>query len=133
MLFGDEKRFGKTLVNSSRDPQVLPIKPPSTEQHLGPGSYFTNDQEDVRNGWKKKQFSKREPMTPTRSDLSIFSRQDHYTHGVMTSYGAISVPVYSPKKDSPGPGAYDRDILKTPRGLNVSLFLILFFSSKDIY
>ena len=90
---------------------------------IGPGSYFFNDVEEERNGWKKKSFSRREPMTPSTKERnnSILNRSDFYQQGVMTAYGAMAMPTSSPKaRASPGPGYYDGDILRSPSSKSVS-------------
>lgn len=118
MLFGDEKRFSKPVTPSKKDGQVYAIRVgQNTDEHIGPGSYFFNDVEEERNGWKKKSFSRREPMTPSTKERnnSILNRSDFYQQGVMTAYGAMAMPTSSPKaRASPGPGYYDGDILRSP-------------------
>lgn len=122
MLFGNEKRFGKTLVTSGVDSQVMGVKSDATDSSLGPGSYYNNFSEERRGGWANKSFSKRSPMTPSKghrqstqslSGVSLDSR-DLYQSAVMTSFGAIAMPP-SPKHNGlvPGPGYYDPDLLTT--------------------
>lgn len=122
MLFGDEKRFSKPLTPTKRDGQVFAVKvSQNTDDHIGPGSYFFNDVEEQRNGWRKKSFSRREPMTPSSKEkANSLNRSDFYTHGVMTSYGAMAMPTQSPKRPSPGPGYYEKDIIRSPSHRSVS-------------
>lgn len=137
MLFGDEKRFAKPMTPSSKDGQVYAIKVASnTDKNIGPGCYFFSEVDEQRNGWKKKSFSRREPMTPsTKERANGSSRSDSYTHGVMTSYGAMAMPTESPKRASPGPGYYERDIIRSPSGKLVRLFLmkLIHFTYVCIY
>lgn len=118
MLFGDEKRFAKPMTPSSKDGQVYATKVGNnTDKNIGPGCYFLSEADEQRNGWKKKSFSRREPMTPSTNErANRLSRSDFYTHGVMTSYGAMAIPTDSPKRASPGPGYYERDIIRSPSG-----------------
>lgn len=122
MLFGDEKRFAKPMTPSSKDGQVYATKVGNnTDKNIGPGCYFLSEADEQRNGWKKKSFSRREPMTPSTNErANRLSRSDFYTHGVMTSYGAMAIPTDSPKRASPGPGYYERDIIRSPSGRSVS-------------
>lgn len=111
MLFGDEKRFDKTYVAHSMDSRIHGVKASATDETVGPGSYFSNGLDrNERNGWIKKSFSRREPMTPP-ARYSVFGRNDSFTTGVLTSYGTLSAPK-SPKDvlSSPGPGYYDRSV-----------------------
>lgn len=131
MLFGDEKRFNRPLVSSAVDRQILAVQNPATDEYVGPGAYFNTSEDEKRNGWGNKSFSRRAPMTPTgkgRSDETSlspngrFDRSDYYTSGVLTSYGAMAAP--SPRRsDVPGPGYYEGDILKSPRPMVSSHFI----------
>lgn len=117
MMFSDEKRFANNLVSSKRDGQMMAVQKATTEAHVGPGSYFAGARSD---GWQKRSFSRREPMTPSKKSKEL-DRSDLYAHGVVTSYGAVAVPINSPKAMSPGPGYYDRDIFKSPKSMSSSV------------
>ncbi len=118
MLFGNEKRFGKSFVTSSVDKQVMGVKSDATDASLGPGAYFNTTIEERRGGWSNRSFSRRTPMTPSskggRSEESLTGSpsspqsRDLYQSAVMTSYGAIAMPP-SPKHNGmvPGPGYYN--------------------------
>lgn len=127
MLFGDEERFSKPMTPTKRDGQVYAVKvSQNTDEFIGPGSYYKNDVEEQRGGWQKKSFSRREPMTPSSKEKANgLNRSDFYTHGVMTSYGAMAMPTHSPKRPSPGPGYYEKDIIRSPSSRSVSCFPVL--------
>ena len=109
MIFGDEKRFSKSLVSSAVDRQVQGVSSASTEAHIGPGAYFNTTVDEKRNGWLSKSFSRRSPMTPAPNE----TRADSYVGGVLTSYGALASPA-SPKDRSPvGPGHYTGDVMNS--------------------
>lgn len=72
--------------------------------HLGPGAYFTAANENLRGGWVKKTFSKRQPMSP---GVGGADRSHHFQSGVMLSSGLGASVVGSPRaRPSPGPGHY---------------------------
>lgn len=140
MLFGSEKRFGKSLVTSSVDKQVMGVKCDSTDSSLGPGAYFNSTIEERRGGWSNRSFSRRTPMTPGskgRSEESVTGsptsplNRDLYQSAVMTSYGAIAMPP-SPRHNGivPGPGYYNPtspSISKPAVSHNIKVFKILIF------
>ncbi len=111
MLFGDDKRFGKSFVPTKKDTQVLGVQAISTEEVVGPGSYHNTGLEEQRNGWGRRSFSRRQPMTPP-AKKPVFGRTDSFTAGgVVTSYGALSQPLSDKDiMDSPGPGYYSSSI-----------------------
>jgi hypothetical protein len=116
MMFGDEKRFKRTYTASSLDKRVHAVAAKSTDEMVGPGSYFATDLDQQRNGWARRSFSRRQPMTPPASQrYSVFGRNDSYTTGVLTSYGALSAPM-SPRDvmNSPGPGYYEKNVFRFP-------------------
>ena len=135
MLFGDEKRFQKTYVAHSLDNRIHGVKAVATDECLGPGCY-NND-----NGWIKKSFSRRQPMTPPASQRnSLFGRNDSFTTGVLTSYGTLSAPM-SPRDvlGSPGPGYYEKTVFNfsnssrlSPNGVRRTS-LLLSFSLSSIF
>lgn len=134
MLFGDEKRFKRNYSASKQDKQIHAATAPAADEMIGPGSYFSTNLDEQRNGWAKKSFSRRQPMTPPASQRhSVFGRNDSFTTGVLTSYGALSAPM-SPKDvlNSPGPGYYDRNVFPvgsprlSPNGVSYSSFLRYF-------
>jgi hypothetical protein len=111
MFFGDEKRFKKSYSVAKADKQLHAAVAPATDEMVGPGSYFNTNVDQERNGWVKKSFSKRQPMTPSPSSRnSVFGRNDSYTTGTMTAYGTLSAPM-SPRDilNSPGPGYYEKN------------------------
>jgi hypothetical protein len=111
MLFGDEARFAKSYVNSQIDKQVMGVKNFATEEHIGPGSYFHNDLEEKRNGWGNRSFSRRQPMTPSKSSSSSMSPR--HNHGVITPYGAIAAPPSPHHAASVGPGYYNTSLFNS--------------------
>lgn len=94
MIFSDEPRFEKRFSINPTDKQMIGFRKSSTEDHVGPGSYLQTDISDMRNGWKKKSFSKRQPMTPPGATI--------------TPYGTISYATNRQTQVSPGPGSYDK-------------------------
>lgn len=126
MLFGDSKRFERPFVSSSADHQLHGVSSHTTDDHVGPGSYFAYDMEQKRGGWKGSSFSQRPPMnSPNKaSDRGIFARSNSYTNGHMTSYGVMAHSSPSMQKSSlPGPGYYERDIFKA-HGTISSVFTV---------
>lgn len=135
MLFGDEERFNKTYVSSQMDKQVLGIKNFATEEHIGPGSYFSSDLDEKRNGWGNRSFSRRQPMTPKKSSDGTFSPR--HNHGVLTPYGAIGAPQSPHHTSHLGPGYYNTgsfNSLSSPSSPNVgkikiiNIELLIFFA-----
>ena len=98
-----------TLSHLPSQPYVPYPPPPAThkqdpkvEAHLGPGAYFTAANENLRGGWVKKSFSKRQPMSP---GVGGADRSHHFQAGVMLSSGLGTSG--SPRaRPSPGPGHY---------------------------
>lgn len=58
--------------------------------------------ENMRGGWMKKTFSKRQPMSPGVREVD---RHHHFSAGVLLSSG-LSVPSSPKGRPSPGPGHY---------------------------
>jgi len=85
MIFGDEKRMGGSVLMPNGTSAQR--KSSSTEKHLGPGSYFTAHNEEIRGGWIKRSFSNRQPMIP-----------GHYRKERNSSYVRDD--------ETPGPGSY---------------------------
>lgn len=79
MLFGDAPRMSDVTLASHGNITVS-RKQTATENHLGPGAYFTAHNENIRGGWIKRSFSTRQPMGPTTRK---HDRGASYTHGVM--------------------------------------------------
>lgn len=100
MLFGDAPRMSSLHVSTNGASLVHSTAP--TQEHLGPGSYFTAHNENIRAGWIKRSFSNRQPMLAggTRRD-----RYHHYTAGVLIN-GAIAQGG-SQSNNTPGPGYYN--------------------------
>lgn len=109
MIFGDEKRFSKSLVSSPVDKQVQGVSQKSTEAHIGPGAYFNTTVDEKNNGWLSRSFSRRSPMTPAPNE----SRADSYIGGVLTSYGALASPVSPKNRSQVGPGHYTGDVMNS--------------------
>lgn len=109
MIFGDEKRFSKSLVSSPVDKQVQGVSHDATEAHIGPGAYFNTTVDEKRNGWLSRSFSRRPPMTPSAHE----SRADSYIGGVLTSYGALASPVSPKNRSQVGPGHYTGDVMNS--------------------
>ena len=80
MLFGDAPRMTDLHMSSPTGHAVH--KSEATATHLGPGSYYTAHNENIRAGWIKRSFSNRQPMVRGghRKD-----RMHHYTAGVLMS------------------------------------------------
>jgi len=110
MIFSDEPRFAKNAIAHPTNHQIHGFSKMETEKHIGPGVYFSTAEEDKRNGWTKKSFSNRQPMSPVKNSSPSQDRQDYYVAGVVNSYGAVAAPVSPMKRNNPGPGHYDGDI-----------------------
>lgn len=91
---------------------------------MGPGTYFSFDSEDQRNGWAPKSFSRRQPMAPPNSgpavelrkrdkDNTTPSKDQQYKNNIMTPQGMIISPKPEYFKQTPGPGHYNIDICTT--------------------
>lgn len=119
MIFSDEPRFQKSAIAHPTNRQIHGFSKLETEAHVGPGAYFTNSAEEKRNGWASKSFSKRQPMTPSKTS-SPANRNELYTAGVITSYGAIASPVSSKERLSPGPGHYEGNVISFSQDSPVS-------------
>jgi hypothetical protein len=104
MMFGDEPRFSKTLVQSGNGTQGY--RKHETDEHVGPGSYFAAQNEESRGGWVPKTFSKRQPMSPHTRPTD---RSFHYTSGVIVSTG-LALPGSPLNRSTPGPGYYGKPI-----------------------
>ena len=48
MIFGDEPRFSKNLKTQTHNDIIGFGKTAETSAHIGPGAYFTQDQENQR-------------------------------------------------------------------------------------
>lgn len=104
MLFSCEKRLSD-VVHINNDLSGIRVKSGDTNaEMLGPGKYYNSQEEAERNGWKRKSFSKREPMS---SPDHPRDRSMHYTSAVMYSTGLLSAPSSGGVIDSPGPGHYN--------------------------
>jgi len=99
-MFGDEPRFGKDVQIVKG--QLCGFKKAETDKNLGPGSYFAPTNDEKRNGWVNKSFSKKEPMASGDSSDSRYS----YQNGLVTSSGLAALPGTPQSRQGPGPGAY---------------------------
>jgi hypothetical protein len=117
MLFNDEPRFSKTLVQNGA---TCGVTKSATEPHVGPGSYLAEQFEEKRSGWKKQSFSIREPMQKPASAKDL-SRSDYYITGVLSSNGTMAAPQSPARCQSPGPGYYEgpASIFSFPTNLQV--------------
>lgn len=79
MLFGDAPRMSDVTLAAHGNITVA-RKHATTENHLGPGAYFTVHNENIRGGWIKRSFSTRQPMGPTTRK---YDRGSSYTTGVV--------------------------------------------------
>ena len=106
MLFSCEKRFDKgDVVHINNDLSGIRVTSGDTSaEMLGPGKYYNSNEEAERNGWRRKSFSKREPMSSPNHPKD---RSMHYTSAVMYSTGLLSAPSSGGVVDSPGPGHYN--------------------------
>jgi hypothetical protein len=108
MIFGDEKRMGG--VDSGKRGLSAHKNRSSAEQgHLGPGSYFTAHNENIRAGWIKRSFSNRQPMLPGQFTTD---RNHHYTGGVLVDAG-IAQGRADGAGATPGPGHYHMEYDRT--------------------
>ena len=112
MMFADAPRFIGSPVALDNTQQIQGHTKPPTSLHVGPGAYFVNHNENIRGGWIKKSFSKREPMSPP-SGIRV-DRNHHYTAGVLIGTGIAQGGLN--QKPSPGPGHYGSPIVISPRG-----------------
>lgn len=103
MIFSDEKRFTKDVTLHQGTDLAAYKGNSDTLLNLGPGSHYNAANESVRSGWKKKSFSKREPME--RPSIEI-DRSTHYTSGVLAASGLYTSPPSPGLRVSPGPGQY---------------------------
>jgi len=101
MLFGDEERFKKRLVQSHPNTGFIDV---ATDSHVGPGSYIINESQEKRSGLVKSSFSTRQPMQPPRREVE---RSEYICGGTITPGGTMSIPSSPQKRLTPGPGAYD--------------------------
>ena len=98
MIFNDAPRMtGLQMVSNG---VVASVTSPTTNEHLGPGTYFTAHNENIRGGWIKRSFSNRQPF------LSESAGRDKYTAGGVLVNGSI-VHGGSFSNDTPGPGHYN--------------------------
>lgn len=132
MIFSDEPRFQKNAIAHPTNRQIHGFSKIETEKHVGPGAYFSTAEEDKRNGWKKHSFSVRQPMTPVKASSPSQDRQEYFSAGVLTSYGAIAAPVSPSKRSVPGPGHYDTDIYSSFSQSPVSDCFTCFLHSKPV-
>jgi len=104
MLFGDEERFKKRLLQSHPNIPIQGFIDNPTDSHVGPGSYIINDSQEKRSGLLKSTFSNRQPMQPPRREVE---RSEYICGGTLTPSGTMSIPSSPQKRLTPGPGAYD--------------------------
>lgn len=128
MIFNDEPRFSKQLVQAPSDGSIIGMTKSSTEDHVGPGTYLAQQFEERRSGWRKPSFSNRQPMEgPTSGKLT---RSDYYTSGVISPNGTMATPVSPVRSHSPGPGYYEgpASVFSFPTSAQVSnvLYFVCF-------
>jgi len=104
MLFGDEERFKKRLVQTHPSIPIQGFIDLPTDSHVGPGSYIINDSQEKRSGLLKSTFSNRQPMQPPRREVE---RSEYICGGFLSPSGTMSIPSSLQKRLTPGPGAYD--------------------------
>lgn len=120
-MFGDDKRFQRPMAPISDKRIMADIMRPETPSHIGPGTYFSLNSEDQRNGWAHKSFSRRQPMDPPPPSLIVempvesasLNRSDYYKSGTISSNGLMTSPKADYFKQSPGPGQYNVDMCTT--------------------
>lgn len=108
MIFGDEPRFDKDVQIIHG--QLCGFRKNETDKHVGPGSYFAADNEELRSGWCPKSFSRRAPMSP---DTRQTDRNYHYTSAVLMPVG-LALPGSPSGRQTPGPGYYGKPVVGTP-------------------
>ena len=104
MIFSDEPRFQSTLVSHPTHNGITGVTKNSTEAHVGPGAYLSNQLEEQRSGWSKPGFSQRQPMQSPNTGVA---RSEHYISGVLSRNGTMSTPISPARSKSPGPGYYE--------------------------
>ena len=127
MIFNDEPRFSKSLVQNPVDTSITGVTKSSTEAHVGPGTYLAQQFEERRSGWQRQSFSKREPMTEPKN--KHISRSDYYVSGVIASNGTMATPASPARSQSPGPGYYEgpSSVFSFPTDLHVRNQLLFIF------
>ena len=109
MMFGDAPRM--TSLHLGRDGGTACHKSESTKSHLGPGSYYTAHNENIRGGWIKRSFSNREPMV---QGGRRWDRHHHYHAGILVN-GLHASGNTNVSGDTPGPGHYN--VQKPPESI----------------
>lgn len=100
-LFGDSPRFHEERHHCNLSSSFLKGQTPS---HIGPGSTYNMEAEDVRSGWKPSRSPKRQPMDSlsNRGD----KRGDTYVNATLTKDGHI-LHKDGKKQTFPPTGQYD--------------------------
>ena len=105
MLFGDAPRDSKMAVSRKGNGLGAHMKGNRTEDHLGPGAYYTSHNENIRAGWVRRSYSTKQPMSPTFEGKK--ERHKNYTDSVMNSKGNLLATGGSHSNSTPGPGHYN--------------------------
>ncbi len=71
-------------------------------------------------------------MTPSKSN-SPSTRNEHYTAGVVTSYGALASPMSPAQRNNPGPGHYDGNIMTSFPNSPVRIYVVLLSATVLIF
>eukprot|EP01038_Epipyxis_sp_PR26KG_P016697 gene16697-22839_t len=128
MLFGDEPRFSRNSIDVKGE--VLRFgKSVETESHVGPGTYFSTELDEIRNGWKKRSFSRKQPMTPPEGKNKYDQPTPgpgHYSGNVLYSFGTNK----SFRPQSAEPAAYN--LSTTPRNVGPGMVVrngVIYYSS----
>lgn len=111
-LFSDSARFTKTTSPMKANSQIHGFASPSTADHVGPAGYFAPEQDEKRNGWATRSFSRgRQPMdVKDRVSKTEPSRSDSYVRGALAKNGVMMAQPNADKCNSPGPGQYERSV-----------------------
>ncbi len=87
-LFSDEPRFAAAdapLGLGADCSQIRGFSKSSTQEHVGPAAYYSSKEEEKRNGWASRSFSRREPMNINdRISKHETSRSDSYIGGTIS-------------------------------------------------
>lgn len=111
MLFTDEPRFYSDREAIAVNDDSLLIGRAPTEEHIGPGSYFTAKNDAKRGNWA--------PRSP-RPTSSTFRSKD-VNHSTTTGIIHDDLYVHSGSRvDLPGPGYYSPQERKSSRGFSMN-------------
>ena len=82
MMFADSPRFKNNNLSSlGQDCEIMGVASPSSSSpNVGPGAYYSSKLANQRNGWTKKSYSNREPMSPRNDKVR---KAESYVNGTI--------------------------------------------------